>query len=385
MRIWWNHVSDIIDLYDGKQPLSQFLKQYFKGFKKLGSNDRRNISELVFIFYRSSKWFQDDIELEQKIRQGIFLFASEKAGVAKLSHLPIITEASIAERCEILNDNHFKTKMPTFKAHVLTFTADISAEQFQYNLLSFPKVFIRDPKIGGTTLKQLLLANSIEFEEPEDNIFSVKNGTKLEKILPAESYIVQDLASQKLSRAVLKNESETWWDCCAGGGGKALFVSGHYPQAKITCSDKRKQILNNLKDRFKLYNYPLPEVLPLNLSNKHELVKTFKERTFSNIICDAPCSGSGTWGRTPEQAYFFDAKQLKTYSDLQSKIACNAIQFLEKGGYFYYATCSVFKEENESVVDKIISETGLVLEKCEWFIEWDRNGDALFLARFRKP
>ncbi|MFX8624544.1 hypothetical protein ABTM07_20855, partial [Acinetobacter baumannii] len=45
--------------------------------------------------------------------------------------------------------------------------------------------------------------------------------------------------------------------------------------------------------------------------------------TFDIILCDAPCSGSGTWGRTPEQLFFFDTKKIDEFYALQTKIVSN--------------------------------------------------------------
>ena len=102
------------------------------------------------------------------------------------------------------------------------------------------------------------------------------------------------------------------------------------------------------------------------------------------IIADVPCTGSGTWSRTPEQLFFFDEKDISKYSSLQKKILTNTIPRLKAGGWLLYVTCSVFREENEGNV-KFIEETFAVsLQKQELLIGYEIKADTLFVALFRK-
>jgi 16S rRNA (cytosine967-C5)-methyltransferase len=103
---------------------------------------------------------------------------------------------------------------------------------------------------------------------------------------------------------------------------------------------------------------------------------------FDLVICDAPCTGSGTWSRTPEQLFFFTANKIDKYAALQRKIVSNAIPFLKAGGYFLYITCSVFKKENEEVAGFIKSEFHLQLVKMELLKGYNKKADTMFVALF---
>ncbi|WP_315817440.1 hypothetical protein [Paraflavitalea speifideaquila] len=83
------------------------------------------------------------------------------------------------------------------------------------------------------------------------------------------------------------------------------------------------------------------------------------------IIADVPCSGSGTWSRTPEQLYYFDPAGIVPYQELQKKIVGRVIKELAPGGHFLYITCSVFEGENEAVVQYIQEQFGLQVIKME--------------------
>ena len=111
-----------------------------------------------------------------------------------------------------------------------------------------------------------------------------------------------------------------------------------------------------------------------------------KPRTsnFKLIIADVPCTGSGTWSRTPEQLYFFDERKIETYAALQKKIVSNAIPQLQPGGIFVYITCSVFKKENEENVDFLKENFHLKLKQMEVLKGYDKKADSMFIAVFEK-
>jgi len=149
---------------------------------------------------------------------------------------------------------------------------------------------------------------------------------------------------------------------------------------ELTVSDARDSILVNLKKRFskagiKNYNSFVADLAQNNLQHRTS--------NFELIICDAPCTGSGTWSRTPEQLYFFDDK-IDRYSTLQKKIVSNIIPRLRKNGYLLYITCSVFKKENEEVVEFIQSDSKLDLMKIELLKGYDKKADTMFVALFKK-
>ena len=102
---------------------------------------------------------------------------------------------------------------------------------------------------------------------------------------------------------------------------------------------------------------------------------------FDGIILDAPCSGSGTWGRTPEMISQFEDYKIKGFQNLQKSIASNVIKYLKPGKPLIYITCSVFKEENEQVVDHLISEFKMKLESKEVLKGYEQKADTMFVAR----
>ena len=98
------------------------------------------------------------------------------------------------------------------------------------------------------------------------------------------------------------------------------------------------------------------------------------------IIADVPCTGSGTWGRTPEQLFYFDDKKIDEYASIQKKIVSNAIRHLNRDGYLLYITCSVFKKENEENARYLQEKFNLELVRQETLKGYDKKADTLFAA-----
>ena len=102
------------------------------------------------------------------------------------------------------------------------------------------------------------------------------------------------------------------------------------------------------------------------------------------IIADVPCTGSGTWARTPEQLHFSHKKDIDKYAALQKKIIENALPHLKINGHFLFITCSVFKKENEENVAFIQQKFQLNLLKMEYLKGYEIQADTLFVALFKK-
>ena len=136
----------------------------------------------------------------------------------------------------------------------------------------------------------------------------------------------------------------------------------------------------NLKKRFANAGIKNYESFVVDLANK-SAIQNVQSKI---IIADVPCSGSGTWSRTPEQLYFFLERKIEEYSKLQKRIVSNAIAQLQPGGSFVYITCSVFKKENEEVAMYIKENFHLQLKQMEILKGYDKKADSMFVAVFKK-
>ena len=191
---------------------------------------------------------------------------------------------------------------------------------------------------------------------------------------------VQDLSSQKTGNYFSPKPNESWWDACSGSGGKSLLLFEKENSVKLTASDTREKILFNLKERFKRAGIKNYKTEVLNLEN--ESFPT--EQMFDGIIVDAPCTGSGTWTRSPEWLSNFKPEMVYDYSEKLKKIVGNVLKNLKIGAPLIYVTCSVFKKENEENIKHFTENFPLTLECSEYLFGYKNGADNLFVARMNK-
>ena len=142
----------------------------------------------------------------------------------------------------------------------------------------------------------------------------------------------------------------------------------------------RDTILANLHKRFVSAAIKNFHSFEADLSHATSITNRFAGKPFDLVICDAPCTGSGTWSRTPEQLAFFNPAQIDQYSQLQKKITGNVMAAIKKGGYLLYITCSVFRKENEEVVEFLREKYPITLVKQEVLKGYDMRADSMFVA-----
>jgi 16S rRNA (cytosine967-C5)-methyltransferase len=249
-------------------------------------------------------------------------------------------------------------------------------------MLQQPRLFIRvrDKELVPTLLQE----HNVPYEWVNEVCMSIANGSPVDKILVEDSYVVQDASSQQTGNYFHPQDGEHWWDCCSGSGGKSLLLKDINSNIDLTVSDKRETIIHNLLQRFQQYHHDIPRAHVLNLLETDNIASTLGDTSFDHIICDAPCTGAGTWARTPEQLYFFKPSAIAEVASLQASIAVNASKYLKPGGSFIYITCSVFTGENETVAENIAAQTGMTLQETHLINGIAQKADSMFIALLRK-
>lgn len=378
MRYIHQHIHNITDRYEGGVPLSIFLKNYFRKYPVLGSRDRKMLSEMAYTWYRVSKAFSNKLSFDKKLEACLFLCETQVHQIIQFlkPEWQGKQDYFLPQKMALLEKEKITIDLYNLFPHDLDFSKGINKEEWLLSMLRQPDLFIRYRK-NTKHLIRLLNEQNIHFRQVNGSCFAFPNGTKLEMLLPEKDYVVQDASSQQTGSWFFPKEHEQWWDCCSGAGGKSLLLKDLQPKIELTASDKRESILHNLKKRFSLYFRNTPETILVDVSDSHALEKKLNGRQFDNIICDVPCSGSGTWARTPEQLFFFNREEHEKFPLLQKSIVLNASNYLKPGGRLFYITCSVFKEENEDVVNTL---TGLKMELQTVINGIKNNADSMFVA-----
>lgn len=385
MRYIWQHIEALLQ-YDGGVPLTHYLKNYFRQHPKLGSRDRKLLSAMVYSYYRCRKALEmPDSKLEEIIRTALFLCNNpEKHTAAFFPDYPeTILSASIAAKIQFLAEKDIAVNVPAIFPSQLSLSEGINTAEWLLSMWHQPQLFIRIRKEKNAIIKKLE-AENIVFSFVGDHCIALHNGTAVDKILPSDWYVVQDASSQETGRFFQPKKKENWYDCCSGAGGKSLLLKDMEPSVTITVSDVRESILHNLRLRFNQYGYAAPKSYCLDVSDIRQLKLQLGSQQFDHIIADVPCSGSGTWARTPEQLYFFDPQFVTEISKKQAAILHNVANQVKAGGRICYITCSVFQAENENVVAAAIKDTTLEIESMQIINGLTKQADSMFVAVLKR-
>lgn len=378
-----NSAKTIIGIYDGGEPLSAFLKKYFAANKKYGSKDRKQIAALCYDFYRLGK-AMPGASVEERILTGTFL-CEQLPGDFLNFHKPEWNKliAKLPGKRALAVDFEVKEIFPWQDE----LSDEIDLPSFCLSFLQQPDLFLRVRPGNKNAVLNKLQKAGLTFEFQNENCVALPNAVKLDELLHIDKeVVVQDRNSQHVLD-FLKNEKRPdvpvkVWDCCAASGGKSILAYDILEgEMQLAVSDIRESILANLKKRFSvagIKNYK---------SFISDLAKPNQDLAIDNfqlIICDAPCTGSGTWSRTPEQLYYFSPEMIDEYSARQRAIVSNVIPHLQQNGQFIYITCSVFKKENEEIVNFVKEKFHLQLLQMELLKGYDKKADSMFAAVFTK-
>ncbi len=370
--------------YDGILPLHRFLFAYFKQNKQMGSSDRRWASRYAYSFFRLGKAL---IKLGLIERLAVADFLCNDSPSLVVSHYLKELEDSITLPVE-KKVALIKKEYPDFKLEEVfpfeaTLSDGINRTDFLMSFFTQPDLFIRVKSTHIQAIVNQLKANHILAKEIADTTLALPNGTKLEQIINDQQlYQIQDLSSQKTGQYFEPKKYDYWWDCCAASGGKSLLLHDLEPNIELLVSDVRENSLNNLQERFQLAGIKKYHLKVIDLLKNNDQVLHHYE--FDGILLDAPCSGSGTWGRTPEMLYYFEKYKIENYVKLQTAIAANVIKYLKPGKPLIYMTCSVFKAENEDVVNYLLENFDVKLEKMKLIKGYGNKADSMFVARLIK-
>jgi 16S rRNA (cytosine967-C5)-methyltransferase len=136
------------------------------------------------------------------------------------------------------------------------------------------------------------------------------------------------------------------WDCCAAPGGKTLILSRRLAAAEMVASDVSGKRLAQTEARLRRYAYA--EHVRFAAADAAN-AKTV-EGSFDLILCDVPCSGTGTLAGNPEIRHRLKVEELVRQAERQTAILEGALKRLAPGGRLVYSTCSLEPEECERVV-----------------------------------
>ena len=195
---------------------------------------------------------------------------------------------------------------------------------------------------------QKLRAEGIEVEAgpAEDSIKLTDEGRGIFESKPMKSRRLQvmDLGSQLIANLCAPKPGATVIDWCAGAGGKSFALADLVgPTGKVYATDLKRSRLDDARRRgreLSIRNVTFPDKVRLSEADV--------------VLVDAPCSGSGTLGREPDQKWKLQWKKVEELIATQQKILDEVVAGVRDDCVIVYGTCSVLKEENEGVIDAFL-------------------------------
>lgn len=186
---------------------------------------------------------------------------------------------------------------------------------------------------------------------------------------------VMDLGSQLLAALCELKPGQIVVDFCAGAGGKTIALADAVgPLGRVYAHDTSPKRLAEAKDRareLKLNHVSFPIEPRLDLAQV--------------VLVDAPCSGSGTLAREPDQKWKLTADKVKVFQKTQLDILCGIAPKLKAGAVIVYGTCSLLRDEDEAVVEQFVARYPAF--RCERTLRvWPHqlDGGGFFGARLLK-
>lgn len=209
---------------------------------------------------------------------------------------------------------------------------------------------------------------------------------------------VQDEASQLVSALVAPCPGERILDLCSGFGGKSTHL-GILMQnrGEILAIDKSAWKIEELRENAHRQG------IDIIVASGQDALELSPDSTggFDRVLLDAPCTGFGSLRRNPDIKWRRHLKDPIRFARLQVKLLNHAARFVRPGGVLVYATCTLFEQENDGVVEAFSpSHQDFTLESAAdylppecasmsdgpYFRSWPhRHGvDGFFGARWRK-
>lgn len=383
-----NTAQTILSTYKFEQPFHVHLKSFFKRNKKYGSRDRKVISNLCFGFFRIGD-AANDLSFQDQVIIGYFLTHEFDNGfLATLQPVWVDKiQLGIEEKLSIVQSIYSAFNLQHLFPGIENLSDGIDVKNILQHHFYQPDFFLRIRPRKRNLIEKKLVQHKIPYKAIGEMALKLSSGIDLHSVVEIDKEaVVQDISSQSTVDyfPIFNKEKIDIWDACAGSGGKSIMAVDFYKEVLLNVSDIREDILDELSRRFtsasiqpkSLFCTDLQQSLSKQVVDAH-----LPTSGVDLIIADVPCTGSGTWGRSPEWLKGFDLDLIEAYQSRQKKIVINLPQHLKQEGFLLYITCSVYRQENEEVTDFLKSTSGLSLIKQG--VIHKEGGDYLFAALFK--
>lgn len=217
-------------------------------------------------------------------------------------------------------------------------------------------------------IEKILNEKNIEFDKPlwSNDAFIIKNNRE-EDIQKLEIYndgkiYLQSLSSMLPPIVLNPKEGADILDMAAAPGGKTTQIAAlSNNKAHITACEMNNIRIEKLKYNVEKQGASCVYIMP---KDSRQIDDFF---SFDQILLDSPCSGSGTLEAENENTEkYFTPRLVEKSTKSQYALLKKALKILKPGHEMVYSTCSILKEENEEIVNKVLKEVKAEIVKIEF-------------------
>ncbi len=295
--------------------------------RRMSRRDARFVSAGVFAYYRWREWLNKEVPAAKQIRQALELAERYDREPAQFSEEELLSRS-----------------VPPWLAQEMEVTAGFVRAIQKPAVLWLRARSGQGPKVAaalGNTepAGQGWLADCLRYNGNQDLFCSPE--------FHQGQFELQDISSQAVGWVCSPGPGQTWWDACAGEGGKTLHLSSLMKnQGTIWASDRAEWRLKKLKRRAAragVFNY--------RMVSWDGGAKLPTKTRFDGVLVDAPCSGVGTWGRNPHSRWNITPEDIAEMSQIQSNLLRHVAPALKLEGRLVYAVCTLTQRETDDVAD----------------------------------
>jgi 16S rRNA (cytosine967-C5)-methyltransferase len=363
-----SHAARVLGSIAPDLPADAALRSYLFKARRLGPREKRAISRAVFAYFRWVQWLDEKVVFPKQVEQALLLQARFNADEKSFK-----TEALAARA------------VPTWLREEMELPA-----AYLRQLQREPALWLR---ARPGTVKRL--ARELGNCEPTDRAPDALRYTGAHDLFltPAfhqGAFEIQDLASQLVGHACAPQPGETWWDACAGEGGKLLHLADTMMNKGVVWAtdrnERRLAVLKRRAGRAQLFNY--------RTAVWDGSAKLPMKTKFDGILVDAPCSGVGTWQRNPHARWTTSIEDVRELAATQRALLDHVAGSLKPGGRLVYSVCTLTRSETTAVAADF-SAAHPELEPAPLFgaqsgspqvVLWphELNANGMFIAAWKK-
>lgn len=361
----YNHAARVLGEISPDLPADAALRRYLRLARRVGPRERRAISRAVFTYFRWLQWLDQRESLQKQLARASeihdrftrdprttkpetlaaravpeWLREEMELPPAFLQHLQ--REPTLWLRARPGSASRLTATLGQCAPASLILSSEFRVSSFEPKTEN-PKPGTRNPELGTPSASPdrptSLAPDALHYTGAQD-LF-------LTPAFHAGAFEIQDLASQLVSIAAAPRAKETWWDACAGEGGKTLHLGDLMDnKGLIWATDRSTRRLETLKRR----------AARAHLFNFRTAVWDGSPRLptktkFDGILVDAPCSGVGTWQRNPHARWTTTLDDVRELAALQLGLLNQVAGSLKPGGRLIYSVCTLTRSETSAVVD----------------------------------